>query len=134
MEAAGLPLDPDLVADAESEPIGGHEAASRLLEIAEPPTAIFCYNDRMAMGVYRALNDRRLRIPEDISVMGFDDQQPIASGLFPGLTTVALPHYEMGAWAVECLAAQIAGTPIDGDSHPLRLPCPLVTRSSVAPV
>jgi LacI family transcriptional regulator len=135
MAAAGLAVEPDLVADAVSEPAGGHEAASRLLDAAaEPPTAIFCYNDRMAMGVYRALNDRRLRIPEDISVIGFDDQQPIASGLFPGLTTVALPHYEMGAWAVECLAAQLAGTPVDGDTHPLRLSCPLVTRSSVAPV
>lgn len=134
MEAAGLPVEPDLMADAESEAVGGHDAASRLLEAEEPPTAIFCYNDRMAMGVYRALNDRHLRIPEDISVIGFDDQQPIASGLFPGLTTVALPHYEMGAWAVDCLVAQLAGTPIDGDSHPVRLHCPLVTRSSVGPV
>ncbi|WP_199423330.1 LacI family DNA-binding transcriptional regulator [Actinotalea solisilvae] len=134
MAAAGLTVDPDLIADAESEPLGGHESASRLLAAAEPPTAIFCYNDRMAMGVYRALNDRGLRIPEDLSVIGFDDQQPIASGLFPGLTTVALPHYEMGAWAVESLAAQLAGTPTDGGSQPLRLPCPLVTRSSVAPV
>ncbi len=134
MEAAGLAVEPELMADAETEAPGGHEAASRLLEAAHRPTAIFCYNDRMAMGVYRALNDRRLRIPQDISVIGFDDQQPIASGLFPGLTTVALPHYEMGAWAVDSLAAQIAGTPIDGDSNPLRLRCPLVTRSSVAPV
>jgi LacI family transcriptional regulator len=133
MKAAGLAVTPDLVADAESEPAGGHDAASRLLDTTERPTAIFCYNDRMAMGVYRALNDRQLRIPEDISVIGFDDQQPISSGLFPGLTTVALPHYEMGAWAVDNLAAQVAGTPVDDDSDPLRLACPLVTRSSVVP-
>ncbi|MGM7424646.1 LacI family DNA-binding transcriptional regulator [Cellulosimicrobium sp. CpK407] len=131
LSAHGIPVHEDLIAEAEGEAGGGFLAASRLLDQREPPTAIFCYNDRMAMGVYRAVADRGLRVPEDVSVIGFDNQEPIASGLFPGLTTVSLPHYEMGAWAVEQLVDQISGT---GAYVAHRLECPLVHRSSVAHV
>ncbi|MDO8143796.1 LacI family DNA-binding transcriptional regulator [Isoptericola sp. 178] len=132
LEEAGIEADPDLVAEGEAEAGGGFEAATALLDRpGERPTAIFCYNDRMAMGVYRAIGDHGLRIPDDISVIGFDDQEPIASGLYPGLTTVSLPHYEMGAWAVDSLVSQRDGDRAAG-TH--RLPCPLVHRGSVAPV
>lgn len=131
LTAHGLPVDEHLIAAAEGEASGGFLAASRLLDLREPPTAIFCYNDRMAMGVYRAIADRGLRVPEDVSVIGFDNQEPIASGLYPGLTTVSLPHYEMGAWAVEQLVHQISGT---GGYVAQRLECPLVERDSVAGV
>lgn len=130
MADAGIPLDPGLIVAAEAEAAGGFDAASRLLDQPEPPTAIFCYNDRMAMGVYRAIGDRGPRIPDDISVVGFDDQEPISSGLFPGLTTVALPHYEMGAWAVEALVQLLDGGSVSAGN---RLKCPLVRRGSVAP-
>jgi LacI family transcriptional regulator len=129
LRAHGLVVDRRLIAEAEGEASGGFRAARGLLDRPEPPTAIFCYNDRMAMGVYRAIADRGLRVPEDVSVIGFDDQEPIASGLFPGLTTVSLPHYEMGAWAVEQLVRQISGT---GEYVAHRLDCPLVHRESVA--
>jgi LacI family transcriptional regulator len=137
MLAAGLDSD-EFVVEAVAEAIGGYEATMRLLDHGrspeERPTAVFCYNDRMAMGAYRAAAELGLRIPEDVSIVGFDDQAPIAASLHPPLTTVALPHYEMGAWAVEMLAALIDGhdeTLLLG-SHPVLLDCPIVERDSVA--
>jgi len=135
---AGIAVDPALMANAESEAWGGYAAASTLLAAGGQPTAIFAYNDRMAMGVYRALAERGLRIPNDVSVIGFDDQNPIAVSLFPGLTTVGLPHYEMGAWAVDALARQLAGDTADGSAtdppaaDAVLMPCRLVDRASVA--
>jgi LacI family transcriptional regulator len=136
MLAAGL--DPDqFVAAAEGEAKGGYETTARLLDAAtgpdERPTALFCYNDRMAMGAYRAIAERGLSIPADVSVVGFDDQDPIPSSLFPPLTTVALPHYEMGARAVAELMGIIEGRPEHGllPGHPTLLACPIVHRDSV---
>ena len=135
---AGVPTDSALIANAESEAWGGYAAASSILSAGGQPTAIFAYNDRMAMGVYRALAERGLRIPTDVSVIGFDDQNPIAVSLFPGLTTVGLPHYEMGAWAVDALAQQLAGADTDDSAAggvsagPVLMPCRLVERASVA--
>lgn len=132
MARAGLPTD-GLIADGGSDARGGYSATLALLD--REPTALFCYNDRMAMGAYRAAADRGLEIPGDLSVVGFDDQAPLPESLFPALTTVALPHYEMGAWAVAALADLIHGTR-DGEPRaaaPTVLDCPLVERDSVAP-
>ena len=137
MRAAGLDAD-RFVASGEGEAGGGYEATTRLMDAAahpdERPTALFCYNDRMAMGAYRAIADRGLSIPADVSVVGFDDQDPIATSLFPPLTTVALPHYEMGARAVAELMAIISGPPERGllAELPTLLACPIVHRDSVA--
>ncbi len=109
---------------------GGLQAGRALLDLDDRPTAIFCFNDRMAMGVYHAAAERGLRIPDDLSVVGFDNQELIADGLRPGLTTVALPHYEMGAWAVENLIRRIENP--ESEVEQVRLPCPLVSRGSVA--
>jgi LacI family transcriptional regulator len=138
MLAAGL--DPEeLVVEAESEASGGYEATMGLLDHgrdpATRPTAVFCYNDRMAMGAYRAAAELGLSVPRDVSVVGFDDQDPIAASLYPPLTTVALPHYEMGAWAVETLVSLIEGHEefrLLG-AHPVLLACPIIERDSVAP-
>lgn len=123
-----------LVASDLSEAQGGYRAASVLLDrpASTRPTALFCYNDRMAMGAYQAAAERGLRIPEDVSIVGFDDQEIISAGLRPGLTTVALPHYEMGRWAVNTL---LRGIDADGKEPPRTeiLPCPLVRRASVGP-
>ncbi len=136
---AGLPPEPALMANAESEAWGGYAATSAILGAGGQPTAIFAYNDRMAMGVYRALAERRLSIPDDVSVIGFDDQNPIAASLYPGLTTVGLPHYDMGAWAVDKLAEILSGdtggsarTDETQSEWPLRMECRLVERDSVA--
>jgi LacI family transcriptional regulator len=82
------------------------------------------------MGVYHAAAERGLRIPDALSVVGFDNQELIAEGVRPQLTTVALPHYEMGAWAVETLRRHIEDP--DSDVEQAHLPCPLVPRDSVA--
>lgn len=134
LEAAGLEFEESLVVSAVSEPAEGYAAAIRILSADKPPTALFCYNDRMAMGAYRAAAELGLAIPRDLSVVGFDNQEIIAENLHPGLTTVALPHYEMGAWAVETLVALIQGHEEHKllTDHPTMLPCPLVTRKSIS--
>jgi LacI family transcriptional regulator len=130
---AGIDFDPALVAADLSEAAGGYRTAKSLLDRPDRPSALFCYNDRMAMGAYRAAAELGLQIPADLSVIGFDNQVLIAENLFPGLSTVALPHYEMGAWAVDTLARLVSGEQPPPDSQPLRMPCPLVRRESVGP-
>lgn len=134
LAAAEIAIDETLVISRISETPGGYEAARFLLDRPDRPTALFCYNDRMAMGAYRAAAELGIRIPSDLSIVGFDNQEILAEGLFPSLTTVALPHYEMGEWALNELVATISG---DRDARigpirPMVLPCPLVRRESVA--
>jgi LacI family transcriptional regulator len=132
LRGAGRTFNPRLVAVAESESGGGYLAARQLLSLAERPTALFCFNDRMAMGAYRAAAELGLAIPADLSVVGFDNQEIIADGLYPGLTTVALPHYEMGQWAVQTLTHLIESRPGGrARASPHLMECPLVRRQSV---
>lgn len=130
-----IPVDENLIVQAPSETLPGYERARELLARTDRPTALFCYNDRMAMGAYRAAAELGLDIPGDLSIVGFDNQELIAANLFPGLTTVALPHYEMGAWAVETLVRLLHGEAEHKAlaDEPTRLDCPLVIRGSVAP-
>jgi LacI family transcriptional regulator len=135
LHSAGTTFNPRLVAVAESESGGGYLAARALLSLSERPTALFCFNDRMAMGAYRAAAELGLAIPADLSVVGFDNQEIIADGLYPGLTTVALPHYEMGQWAVQTLTRLIETRRSSGRTRagPHLMACPLVRRESVGP-
>jgi LacI family transcriptional regulator len=126
---AGVVLDPDLIASGHATADGGYEAACELLDRAERPTALFCANDRMAMGAYDAIKERGLAIPQDIAVIGFDNQELIAAYLRPKLTTVALPFEEMGALGVQTLASLTAGQPIT--AHQQVVDCPLLERFSV---
>jgi LacI family transcriptional regulator len=135
---AGIAEEPDLVIVEESDTPGGYRATLELLRRPDPPTGIFCFNDRMAMGTYRAAHEAGFRIPEDLSVVGFDNQELIAEGLFPGLTTVALPHYEMGAWAVQTMIEILEGKgtapePSGGGPMQRTMACPVVRRDSIAP-
>jgi LacI family transcriptional regulator len=133
LKEAGLDGDSAPVESEVSEVHGGYAAARRMLSGDDRPTALFCYNDRMAMGAYRAAAELGLSIPGDLSVVGFDDQELIAANLHPGLTTVALPHYEMGAWATEHLIDAVEGkTDLSLMAlHPTILSCPLVGRDSI---
>ncbi len=126
----GMAADDVAVVAAETDPAGGYQAAKELLTREQPPTAIFCFNDRLAMGAYRAAAELGLRIPQDVSVVGFDNQEFVADGVFPGLTTVELPHYDMGVWAAEQLFRQIDGA--TGDAPTARLRGPVIHRESVA--
>jgi LacI family transcriptional regulator len=132
LEEAGLAFEDRLVTEASSDTEGGLVAAGRMLSRRDRPTALFCFNDRMAMGAFHAAAELGLSIPEDVSIVGFDDQELIATGLRPRLTTVALPHYEMGAWAVETLIRRVTEVPPEA-AEQVALECPLVTRDSVAP-
>ena len=96
-------FDPALIRYTEQFPRSNYELAYELMQLHNPPTAIFCGNDRTAMGCYGALSELGLRIPKDVAVVGYDNQLDIAQGLWPPLTTVQLPHYEMGKWAVDYL-------------------------------
>ncbi len=136
LRAGGISFDPRLVVAGESErgPGGGYLTARALLSLPDPPTALFCFNDRMAMGAYRAAAELGLSIPADLSVIGFDNQEIIAEGLYPALTTVALPHYEMGQWAMRTLLRLIESRRgYRARAGPHLMPCPLVRRDSTGP-
>jgi LacI family transcriptional regulator len=130
LASADLPFDPDLVRPGNWEPSAGYEQTFALMRLAHPPTAIFCANDLMAVGAIEALRELGRRIPEDVAVMGYDDRE-LAQFTHPPLTTVLLPHFEMGAQAAAYL--------IDHAGRPARRPpqikveCPLVERKSVGP-
>ena len=113
---------------------GGRRMGRRLLDHAsgERPTAIFCFNDQVAMGVYQAAEALGLEVPRDCSVVGVDDLEIVAAALDPGLTTMALPHREMGRWGMISLLDRIAGRAVDA-TGPLLLAGDLVERRSVAP-
>jgi LacI family transcriptional regulator len=131
LKHAGIDLDPTLIVTAPSiGPEGGYRAARRLLRLPDRPTGLFCFRDLMAMGVYQAAMEAGLRLPQELSVVGFDDME-FAAGLHPGLTTVALPHYEMGSWGVQQLLA-LMESPTERAKQ-VRLSGQLVRRRSVAP-
>jgi LacI family transcriptional regulator len=132
LEQAGIGVDPSLVvAVTDIGPQGGYRAARQLLELPDRPTGVFCFRDLMAMGIYRAALEAGLEIPRDLSVVGFDDMELVASGLFPGLTSVALPHYEMGSWGVRQLLALMESA--NGKAKQVKLSGGLTRRRSVAP-
>ena len=121
-----------VVVNTVSSTRGGYATGLTLLA-TQRPTGVFCYNDRVAMGVYQAAAELRLRIPDDLSVVGFDNQELIADALRPALTSVALPHHAMGHWAVRQLYAQL-NEPVTGSAVVQAvLQGPVVRRSSVAP-
>lgn len=128
---AGVTMPADYVVAEHSDAGGGLRGGRTLLDLPDRPEAIFCFNDRMAMGVYQAAHERGLNIPADLSVIGFDNQPMIADGLFPGLTTLQLPHYEMGAWGVRTLIGRLQDSD-QGSPTQIAMPCPLITRGSVA--
>jgi LacI family transcriptional regulator len=129
---AGIGADPELHVRGETSGHGGRIAAEHLLDLPDDrrPTAVFCFNDRMAAGVYIAAHRRGYGIPRDLSVVGYDDQQLIAAEQDPPLTTVALPHYDMGRWAMEVAL----GVRAEGDEDATHLmECPVIRRDSVGP-
>ncbi len=128
LDEAGLPFDPALVVDAHWTMDGGYAATSALFDGADPPTAIFAITDLVAMGVYEALKERRVRVPDDVAVVGFDNVE-WTEMMRPPLTTMALPHAEMGHWAMSQLLRAIDGDQTE-PAH-ARLECPLVRRQSV---
>jgi len=102
LDEAGITLDPALVMEGDFMPSGGQSCASKLLALEERPTAIFAANDLMAFGVLAAVEQSGLRVPEDLSLVGFDGI-PLSTHMRPALTTVQQPFYEMGQRAIELI-------------------------------
>ena len=99
--------------------------------LAQRATAIIAYNDLMAIGVIKGMRRAGVRVPHDINVVGFDNIA-LSAIVDPGLTTVALPHFAMGRWAVNALLAMI-NNPDGQPAQETTLSCPLVRRASVGP-
>ena len=127
LEDAGIPFDPKLVCNGDFTQASGHHAASDLLALNERPTAIFASNDLMAFGAMAAAMSMGLRIPEDVSVVGFDDV-PVSTLVYPPLTTVRQPLFEMGCRTVDLLVALINAQPIA--ERTLVLPTKLIVRGT----
>ena len=106
LESAGIEVDPDLIRNGNFHHIGGYQAARELFELPDPPTAIFAGSDEQAFGVTEAARVTGRRVPEDLSVVGFDDL-PISRWVSPPLTTVRQPLAEMGRTAAEMLLTMI---------------------------
>lgn len=131
LEANAIAFDGELVVAGDSGLAGGYAAAMALLVEPHRPTGLFCFNDAMAAGAARAAHELNLRIPDDLSLVGFDNLELVAPFTNPPLTTMQLPHYEMGVWAVEQLINRIDGE--DFSVFHQRMQCPLVERASVGP-
>jgi LacI family transcriptional regulator len=126
-----LDVDPSLIVETSFTQEGGYTATQYLLELAQPPTAVFAVNDIIALGALRAAQSAGLHIPEQMSIIGMDDIFAAATSN-PPLTTIAKPKYEIGATAARFLLERIEGTAPETTRHPL-LPCSLELRGSTAP-
>jgi len=130
LASADIPFAPELVVEGDWSPSAGYRGTRQLMSLDTPPTAIFCQNDRMAIGCYEALKEMGKRIPEDISVIGYDDTET-ALHMSPPLTSMILPSRAMGRWAVERVLGEPA--PRGVENRPVKLECELVERDSIGP-
>lgn len=134
----GIEPDPSIQIDVWGTTHGAYQPVHAMLDRSDRPSALFCFNDRIATGAYHAAHQLGLRIPQDLSLVGFDNQELIAEAVDPMLTTVQLPHYEMGGWAMQKVAHMLGSAAVDTPDEELEprielMACPLVERQSVAP-
>jgi len=131
LRAAGIRVDPALVVGGAFNQAGGNAATRQLLDLKRAPTAIFAANDEMAYGAIDAIHSRGLKVPGDISVIGFDDI-PLSCHVFPPLTTMRQPLADLAARAVGDVVTLAQG----GTVPPARVPfaMELVVRQSTGPV
>lgn len=131
LDDAGIKLDPAMVAIAdEFTEVAGARATRQMLDARRKPTAILAANDMIALGCLDVFSERRLRCPEDISLVGFNDM-PFIDRLTPPLSTVHVPHYQIGAEAARMLLDGLANPNLPAKS--ITLPATLVLRESTAP-
>jgi DNA-binding LacI/PurR family transcriptional regulator len=125
---AGYLFLPELVVHGDGKPAGGGQAMEQLLALRNPPTAVFCYNDMSALGALRALHRHGIKVPEDLSLVGFDDLA-IASYTSPLLTTVSQPKQQMGRMAMEIMIKLLSR--IDSKTN-IKVEGKLIIRESTA--
>lgn len=130
LEVASLPIDPELQRPGAFTTESGYEETKALMALKEPPTAIFAGNDHHAIGVYRALYELGITIPDQVSVIGFDNLA-YTEVMNPALTTVNIPRMELGRTATTMLLHLIAGEQLDANL--VVLPTQLLERQSCAP-
>lgn len=128
LASAGLDIDESLIVTGEFQQAEAAEGTSALLDLADPPTAIFASNDVSAIEAIRVATARGLRVPRDLSVVGFDDI-PAAASATPPLTTVRQPLVDMGRAAVDLLVRMIED---DAGPDHVRMPSELIVRASTA--
>jgi LacI family transcriptional regulator len=128
--SAGVAPDARIEIESDFLREGGYESALELLAMPDPPTAIFAFNDNLAIGVMQAARQKGLRIPDDLSVVGFDDSEQ-AAVVTPALTTVRQPLAEMGRMAVSLLTRQLDQQRLE--ALRVELATKLVVRASTAP-
>jgi len=129
LAANGIPVDEDLIIEGDGTLRGGSVAAQILLSRSQPPTAVFCFNDMTAIGVFSSLQQARIRVPEEMSVVGFDDVE-FATHCHPRLTTIRQPTNLMGQRLIHMLLALIQDQEGVG---PEVLPAEMVIRESTGP-
>lgn len=125
---AGLDIYPNWIVESDFECEGGYEAFNKMLAKGPLPSAIFVSNDMMAMGVINAANEKGIRIPEDLSLMGYDDIH-IARFMSPALTTIHQPKYRLGKAAVDTLLARLENEALEPQI--VQLEPTLVVRKSI---
>jgi DNA-binding LacI/PurR family transcriptional regulator len=126
-----LPLDPSLVVEVPFDQAGGERGMQTLMNLPEPPTAIFASNDILAISAMQRAVQLGVKIPSDVSIIGMDDIYP-ASMTTPPLTTMQKQKYEIGCQAAKFLVERIAGNAPRGGRHCV-LSCKLIERGSVVP-
>ncbi|WP_066364467.1 LacI family DNA-binding transcriptional regulator [Herbidospora mongoliensis] len=131
LETAGLPVEPGLIRYGSFLADAGHDHGHALLSLPDRPTAIFAGSDMQAFGVFEAARQRGLRVPEDLSVVGFDDL-PLAQSAWPPLTTVRQPLQDMAALATRMVLAMGRGE--HPEARRVELATDLVVRESTAPI
>jgi len=131
LEEAGIFPDPGLIVEASAGFAGGYESMRQLLALANPPTAVVTHNDVLALGAMRAIQDAGLVVPDDVSVVGYDDTAS-AAYLNPALTTVKFPVTEMGRRAGEIIL-QLVKEEGSRPTQTVMLPVELIVRGSTAP-
>jgi DNA-binding LacI/PurR family transcriptional regulator len=130
LEEVGIPLDSSLVSYGPFTVDAGYELAAKQLELPQPPTAILTGSDDQALGIYRLMHERGIDVPDEMSIIGFDDTLLSAQST-PPLTTIRQPLFEMGRIASTMLLRLIEGKPLDGTR--VELATPLIERASCAP-
>jgi LacI family transcriptional regulator len=133
LKDAGISYDENLVrlgvtANTKDEFVNMPQLLESIFDLDVPPTAIMCGNDKMAMRVYMLVRRMGYRIPEDVSIMGYDNYSMIAENLLPQLTTIQLPYFQMGAKAAELA--------VNGNTSPeiYKVVGDLILRDSVLPI
>jgi LacI family repressor for deo operon, udp, cdd, tsx, nupC, and nupG len=130
LRSAKIPADDALIAQGDFTMSSGSIAAETLFKAKQPPTAIFCFNDEMALGAIRYLKSTGRSVPQDVSVVGFDDIE-FASFCDPPLTTIEQPTREIGNKAMSLLFDMLSGGKPEPTMH--TLPIKLIVRDSAAP-